>query len=104
MPLLNTTYDVFLDTPIQHGHAEVDDISANFISLDMEYDTASSELRVFPGKTGHTLAVNGAVTATEVFLGPPNQDGTWKISQSGNDLAFSLRVGGEYVIKSSITP
>jgi hypothetical protein len=46
----------------------------------------------------------GSDPLSPVYLGDPNTDGSWRIIQSGNNLAFERRESGVWVEKSSATP
>jgi hypothetical protein len=39
-----------------------------------------------------------------VYLGPPNTNGSWRIRESGGELAFENRVGGMWIQKGSVSP
>ncbi len=51
------------------------------------------------------LEVQGtAIITGDLYFGPPNTNGTWKITLSGNNLSFQRRESGSYVEKSVILP
>lgn len=42
--------------------------------------------------------------AQSQYWGDPNTDGSWRVGRSGNNLVFSRREAGSWVIKQTITP
>ena len=54
--------------------------------------------------TDGDLTTDGSLSCTDLYLGDPSVDGTWKFVVDGNYLLVQRREGGTFVTKGRFTP